>query len=44
VTGEAQPTPLGVAHPQPLHRRCLLLGLVTHSRTIPAGRTSDSSS
>ena len=30
VAGEPEPPALGVAHAEPLHRRGLLLGLVTH--------------
>ena len=37
VAGEAEPAALGVADAEPLDRRGLLLGLVTHGRTLPAG-------
>ncbi len=37
MAGEPEPAALGVAHPDALHRRCLLLGLVAHGRTLPRG-------
>ena len=44
VAGEPQPAPLGVADPQPLHRRRLLLGLLRPRRRSPAQASSSAAS